>query len=361
MLSTNKEISEVILFLSKYPQSPEEYRDGFFQRVENIDQYYLNEERVYLSTSLFRNFKKKVIKHGLRTEVSCNFFLHFLYIFKLFKGCSLVYIQSIYNALNLILFINFIRKFYILDLHGAVPEELKLQNKMKYAAIFSVIEKILFKKVNICIAVTNQMKKYYQKKYPNSSCKYIVYAILPSHVKKCNIDELNIITDKVEIIYSGNMQVWQNIDLMLNSIRKNLSKDVKFTILTGELDRFCKRISEYGINSNKVIVKSVKPEELESYYKKCHYGFILRDDIVVNRVACPTKIVEYLNYGIKPIVLSSEIGDFSDYGYEYLKLEDLVDSHLSSCKSIKNIQIVEQIRTANNFNLRLELEKIMRF
>ncbi|HHP7910483.1 glycosyl transferase family 1 [Acinetobacter baumannii] len=361
MLSANREISEVILFLSKYPQSPEEYRDGFFQRVENIDRYYLNKERVYLSTSLFKNFKKKIVKHGLRTEVNCNVFLHFFYILMLFRKSAYVYIQSIYNTLNLILFIFFIRNFYILDLHGVVPEELELQHKLKYAAIFSVIEKLLFKKVNICIAVTNQMVKHYQKKYPYSLCRYIVYAILPSHIKKYNLEYLNDINDKVEIIYSGNTQAWQNIDLMLHSIKENLSRNINFTILTGELDKFYERIKKHNIDLGSIVITSVKPEELEYYYKRSHYGFILRDDILVNRVACPTKIVEYLNYGIKPIVLSPQIGDFNEYGYEYLKLEELKISNLLSCKSIKNIQVIEQIRSTNNFNLRLELEKIMDF
>ncbi|WP_307878363.1 hypothetical protein [Acinetobacter seifertii] len=96
MLSSNKEIGQVILFLSKYPQSPEEYRDGFFQRVENIDNFFKEDERIYLSVSLFKNFKAKIAEHGLRTEVNCNFFLHFIYILKLFKKVHLyIYNQFI--------------------------------------------------------------------------------------------------------------------------------------------------------------------------------------------------------------------------------------------------------------------------
>lgn len=361
MLSANKEIGQVILFLSKYPQTPEEFRDGFYQRVENIDRFFIDDERIYLSVSLLKNLRRKNISHGLRTEVHCNFFLHFFYILKVFRQCSFVYIQSIYNALNLILFILFIRNFYVLDLHGVVPEELELQQKMNYARVFSVIEKLLFKRINISIAVTNRMAEHFRCKYPNSNTKYIIYSIFPSHIKAYEFEDVSSADGKVEIIYSGNMQAWQNIDLMLHSIKENLSRNINFTILTGELDKFYERIKKHNIDLGSIVITSVKPEELEYYYKRSHYGFILRDDILVNRVACPTKIVEYLNYGIKPIVLSPQIGDFNEYGYEYLKLEELKISNLLCCKSIKNIQVIEQIRSTNNFNLRLELEKIMDF
>ena len=49
------EISIVILFLSKFPQTELEYRDGFFQRVASIDQFYQKDERLYLDVSMLNN------------------------------------------------------------------------------------------------------------------------------------------------------------------------------------------------------------------------------------------------------------------------------------------------------------------
>lgn len=65
-------------------------------------------------------------------------------------------------------------------------------------------------------------------------------------------------------------------------------------------------------------------------YQTAHYGFVLRDDITVNNVACPTKLVEYLQYGILPILLTPNIGDFAARGMEYLPLEDLLAGKLPS-------------------------------
>lgn len=342
----------MILFLSRYPQTDTEFRDGFFQRVASIDQFFLDDERVYLCISPFKNWKKKISKNGLRVEISCNFFMHFFLIISLFNKASLVYIQSIYNALYAIFFICIFKKYYVLDLHGVVPEELEMQNKKLHTFIFSKIEKILFKKVNVCVAVTNKMVKHYELKYSNSNCFYIVYAILPSHLKNIHYDFNE--NESVEIIYSGNMQSWQNIDLMLDAIKLNLGRKINFTILTGELENFTKLLEKYQIDKDSITMRSVKPNELARYYKKSNYGFILRDDILVNTVACPTKIIEYLSFGIIPIVLSPKIGDFEDLGYEYISINQLHDN-LEIKKSLKNIEVSKNIFENNNYDFKRKI------
>lgn len=347
----------MILFLSKYPETPQEFRDGFFQRVVSIDKFYSYEKRVYLHTSLFRNWRKKVLVDGLRTHISCNILLHFITVFILFKKSSFIYIQSIYNAIYTIFLILFFQRFYILDLHGVVPEELKLQNKKIHYIVFSLVEFLVFKKTNVCIAVTENMVKHFKGKYPSAKCKYIVYCILPTHLNEI-LDIQNIKnSDKVEIIYSGNTQVWQNIDLMLEYIKKNISDNINYTILTGEVDKFKEKIKDFNINPKDIVLKSVKPDELSEFYKKSNYGFILRDDILVNKVACPTKMVEYLHYGVTPIVLSEEIGDFNGYGFDYIKLNDEY-SRLPKVKSLKNHGIVSNIFKINNFDLKAKIDNL---
>ena len=339
----------MILFLSKYPVLDEEFRDGFYQRVENIDNFFRDDERTYLNISLFKNAKKQFKKVDKRTELSCNFFLHFFTIFQLFKRSNIVYIQSIFNALNALLFIMILDKKYILDVHGVVPEELNMQGKKLKSKIFNYVEKKVFNKLSIAITVTNRMTNHYSNKYRKSNCKFIEYAILPSHLKKKDIEEIS--SDYIEVIYSGNAQVWQNVDMMLKIIKKNLNANIHYTILTGDLNTFEKKIIDYGIDPNSITLKSVQPTELEDYYKKSHYGFVLRDDILVNNVACPTKIVEYLNYGIIPIVLSENIGDFKELGYEYLSINDF-NHNVAKRKSLNNTEVIKLIYAKNNINLR---------
>lgn len=42
-------------------------------------------------------------------------------------------------------------------------------------------------------------------------------------------------------------------------------------------------------------VDTLSAEELKLEYEKADYGFMLRDDIIVNEVACPTKLIVILN------------------------------------------------------------------
>ena len=102
------------------------------------------------------------------------------------------------------------------------------------------------------------------------------------------------------------------------------------------------KFSDKNISLENVDIRGVKAEELANYYKKAHYGFVLRDDIPVNNVACPTKLVEYMNYGIIPIVLSDEIGDFKDIGFENLSVNNIV-KNLSPKKSIHNRDLIKNL------------------
>jgi hypothetical protein len=63
-------------------------------------------------------------------------------------------------------------------------------------------------------------------------------------------------------------------------------------------------------------------------YSECHYGLILRQDDPVNHVACPTKLIEYLAYGVVPVVDSPRIGDFLELGMRYVTLADLESGNL---------------------------------
>ena len=72
-------------------------------------------------------------------------------------------------------------------------------------------------------------------------------------------------------------------------------------------------------------------------YSIAHYGYVLRDDITVNNVACPTKIADYFKYRVVPIVSSPKIGDFLELGMRYITLEDFNNGKLLSKKELEEI------------------------
>jgi hypothetical protein len=336
----------MITFLAYYPQSMDE-KDGMMQRILNIDKLFEEHSRQYIDISLRRNKKKKsdLLSDNL-TIYRVNFFLHFWFIIKLLKRSAIIYSHSIYNLPFFFILSFFKRKKQnvYLDVHGVVPEENFLLGKKITYYIYSVVEYFAFRFISGAIYVTSAMKKHYDLKYPwSSNMPNIVYNIYPNFSTGFNLFE-QVEINKTVVVYSGNCQKWQNIDLMLEVIKNNRQKQIEYIILTGDPSVFEKKIQEAGIVKSlwNISVLSVKPLELPQYYSKAHYGFILRDDIVVNRVANPTKMLEYLSFGIIPIVKSPNIGDFNLYGYDYLLYTNFKTA-LRPEKSRRNIDIAKKI------------------
>ena len=50
---------------------------------------------------------------------------------------------------------------------------------------------------------------------------------------------------------------------------------------------------------------------MPQYLDACDYGFCIRNSSIVNKVASPTKVLEYVARNVKPI-LSEYVGDFSE-------------------------------------------------
>lgn len=337
----------MILFLSKYPQTQEDLRDGLFQRVVNIDSLFREEKKIYLTASPYRYFKKIYLTDNIenRIIIQCNLILHLGLILNLYKNSTTIYIHSIHNLLYQFIFFKVFKRKYILDLHGLVPEEFLMEGDVKRSVIFNNIEKYIYSNLKFVIGVSNRLINHYKKKYPNACPEYIVYPILPNNLEDISAEELDEIrrVEKVNFIYSGNLQAWQNIDFMLETIKKmSTNENYFFQILTGEVEEMNKKIREKNIDLKNINIQGVKAEELASYYKKAHYGFVLRDNIAVNNVACPTKLVEYMNYGIIPIVLSDEIGDFKSMGFENISVTDISDN-LYPQKSVGNVEIIKNL------------------
>ena len=227
-------------------------------------------------------------------------------------------------------------------MHGAVVEEMEFYNKKMKFYILWYLEKTMFHRLNKVIFVNKRMSKFFSEKYPIlKNKKIIIYPILDleKNIKEGKVELIS--EDKVNFIYSGNLQKWQNIDLMLENLKKVENENYNYIFLTGQLEELEKKIKSYKIKN--YILKSVLPEELKNYYEKCDYGFLLRDNHILNEVANPTKLSEYMEYGIVPIVKFENIGDYLELGYEYLKIEK-ISTNLKKYKSLKNKKILEEMK-----------------
>jgi len=335
-----------ILFLAKYPKG-EELRDGMPQRIKAIDTEFKNIKRTYLNIYYKGEYTESIINNI--TVINANIIKNPLRVYRILKNAKFVYIHSILNALFSVILLNKKQKI-ALDVHGVVPEEFKFSKRLFKCWLYSCVERLLFKKIDYAITVTKNMAKYYKNKYPNATkIKYITKSIYPTNtIKEPSINDClriktkyNIKDSDIIIIYSGNTQKWQNIDLMIECMKKMNNKSYLFFIMTQSPDIIKGKVLGLLIEGYRIIIESVAPNELPAYYSLAHYGFMLRDDIVVNRVAAPTKMIEYLGYGIIPIVKSPNIGDWIELGYKYVSYKSDLNNLLPQ-KIHKNVEIAKK-------------------
>jgi hypothetical protein len=343
-----------LLFLAPFPN--ERYKmDGMISRIKSIDSFFLNDCRTYLYVSVRKNLRSYHKVSNNLEVYELNLFIHFFKIIKILFSSDIAYSHSIYQVRNIWFLLPFYKGKLFLDVHGVVPEEIKYFGGSRLSFLFmSIVEKVVFTKKNTnIICVTKAMQNHFTSKYKHLGGKFILHCIFPAHLKYENDllenDTQNQFNDPVTIIYSGSSALWQKPDLMLDIIKKN-QNNIKYIILTSDINGFESKIKGMKIDLKNIELKMVSPEELTSYYRRADFGFLLRDDNIVNRVAAPTKLIEYLSCGIIPIVISPNIGDYLSYGYEFLTLDNFTENSVvkPKTKSKINISIARKLLNENN-------------
>ena len=348
-----------ILFISNYP-TRQQIADGMMRRIMAIDRIFSDYNRLYLNISFRRNISENHQQLSDRSKIiSLNYFLHKKVITQYIQNSDLIYVHSMYNMVKVLPFVSRSPSFLVLDVHGVVPEEtLYMKYFLKYV-VMQNYEKKAFKRADVKIYVSESMRSYYQQKYNEYSERSIIYPILPDTLKYIGrkIDEtafrreLSLKDDDIIFIYSGGTSKWQNVDLMLDEFSKLSNPRYKLVILTKDIEMFEKKLSARGLQDRTIITFS-SSEEIYKYYTIANYGFVLRDEHVLNMVSCPTKLTEYLAWNIIPILKSKNIGDLPSWDVDYINIDQLNENMLN-IKSRKNRKVVD------NLILRYSAEKLL--
>ena len=177
------------------------------------------------------------------------------------------------------------------------------------------------------------VSKYF-KKYMLSTNKFNKNSIL---INSCLVDEsfrfdeterikirkeLKIRNDEVLLIFtSGGTANWQNNDMII----KLADKGIKVL-----------NLSKHEINYKNVITKFVDYREVPNYLSAADIAFIWRDKSIVNKVASPVKVSEYLACGL-PIIHNCTvelINNVTNNGKDALCVKKLDDLTLSKIKMV---------------------------
>lgn len=343
----------MIVFFNEHPSEMNQ-ADGFTQRVQAIDSLFEDSPRVYVRQITWKKWIKKVlgrakykdIKMDNVTIVHLHPVLSYFQIKKINSAAKVYYFHSIYSVERHEDFLKQKNVLYVLDIHGVVPEERQML-EMDDSEQYSALEKRVVPCFDRYISVTDTMAQHYISKYGLDRKRVITLPIFERFEPLSRDDRLN---EKTSIIYAGGAQKWQNVSLMCQAATM-LSLRFDFLFLTADEEEFSKCLSD-EIEEN-VQILQVDKKELSKYYSKSDLGLVLRDEHIVNRVACPTKIIEYLYFGVIPIVIQPHIGDFNQLGYACVLLDDLLAG------KVPNGEILEKMRTQNYLVVE-KLEEIRR-
>lgn len=353
-----------ILIIASIPTKKNE-KDGMVQREIAIDGLLADVKKIYIGKIKDSKipFYTEYIRNPIRTLMylpnkldsfknkytKVYFYTNKKKFYNLCKNAKYIYCHSVYMVSKIPKeYIEEFKDKIIIDIHGCVPEEAKYAGLAEFSNKISEIENLAFNNVKNLIAVSHNMIDFYKNKYPNIKTNFINLPIFrcDSYKKIVSADKV-----KLKIVYSGGAQKWQNVEAMLETISKIANK-FEIQILSGDIDTFNEKLERYGIEE-KIELKSVSYSEIGKEYLKADFGFVLRDDIIVNRIACPTKIIEYLSYGIIPIVMQPIIGDFNNLKYSYILNKDLINGKIPD-----RDKIIEMVQ--NNYRVLNELIAIQK-
>lgn len=223
------------------------------------------------------------------------------------------------------------------DIHGAVVDEnLYVNPSINKKKLDSIRETDQYttQAADYVLCQSDEMKRYIESNYDVLPEKICVYRCgydanlfkLNNSVRLQTRKELGIGENDILFVYSGGLHKWQKVDdsLRLFNNYHHYNSKSKMLILTGDGDMLSEMMSQEEFSSirDAVISTSVPFQSVPAYLNACDVAFLIRDNHVMNAVASPTKLAEYLACGLP--VISSEVSKYwvEHEAEEYLLMAD---------------------------------------
>lgn len=192
---------------------------------------------------------------------------------------------------------------------GVLPEESLMRNHSKLRFwILGMIERFSLNHDVLHIFTSESMREFYEGKYRIKLGNYYTMPCFNASFQPQLI--LDKKYDGKTFTYTGGLSNWQCIDQTLalyKRIEQRSGNTTKLLLLTPEQDKAREMVKTHHIvNAD---IKCVHYTQLPDALKEVSFGFALREDNPVNRVATPTKLANYIANGIIP-VYSSCLRDF---------------------------------------------------
>ena len=321
--------------------------EGWMTRIAHIDAQLAGTPRIYLHFSEGHDDSQSaVVEHDAERaeallapggEASTAF------VSRLADTVDAFYVHTLHLAEHVLPWLD-TGKVYV-DIHGVTPEEEELLGRPHLRARYEAVEQAVLRDAACCIGVSRAMTEHYAAKYPSLSPRWLTVPVAPSFPaagpRREPADDRRPVA-----LYSGAVQAWQNLDSMLD-LAGSAGDAVEFRFYSHEHAAIRRRIAELGLTPPP-LVDCCSKEDLPAVYEAADLGLILRDDSPVNRVACPTKLAEYLFFGLIPVVRSPRLGDFQELGYAFITEQEFRAGFIPDAASRRwmaeqNLHVVRQL------------------
>jgi len=188
-------------------------------------------------------------------------------------------------------------------------EALMTRNSLVRKRLWNCVEYFALKFSWINIYVSERMHDYYQDTYRLKDKNFF---IMPCFNKKLNEEAFSIVNkyQNPSFVYAGGLDKWQCIEETLDifcQIEKSIPA-ASLTLLTKDKVKAEALIKKYNIKNYKISFVSL--DNLDAELMNYKYGFLIREDHIVNNVSTPTKMNSYLANGIIPIY-TNVVDDFN--------------------------------------------------
>lgn len=232
-------------------------------------------------------------------------------------------------------------KKVILWIQGLSPEESYMRNHSRIKkAVLSDKEYRGICKADVILMVSAMMKQHYEKKYHLKFNDNVFF--MPCF--NSELEESAFFTpDKYKnntFCYAGGLAVWQCFEetVKLYKYVEDRIENASLEVYTPDQEAAKKILKKNSIRN--YTLDFVSQEELAQRMRKIKFGFVLREDNIVNNVATPTKFSSYMSSGIIPIY-SKCVKDFYQHTFDKFYVLPLDGFDLSKNGS-KIIQLCEK-------------------
>ena len=338
----------MILIAAQVP-TPAAQQEGMGRRIGFVDQVLGTRERVYVQLE-HRPIERRPVeihhvdKHTRSARFNWADPVHVDALGVLAEKARCVLVHSIYEAFLALPLYQLAP--VITDLHGAVPEEQAfLGAPAEWVATLASLEAFVVRRSVKLVAVGQAMEAHLRSKYGDAEAELITLPVVGTAVRKPRLEK----PGPFRSVYSGGVQPWQNVERMLKAVAA-APKPMTLELLTPSVAEAQRLSLEVNVPNGRVEIRSEDSTRVSDTYGRCHFGFVLRDDHVLNRVASPTKLYEYLAHEVVPIVLSPEVGDYDALGFRYLSLAAFLAGKIPTHEAWRemvtaNLKVVDALQT----------------